>query len=39
MPEVKDIGINKLSTTKREFISALKEVSQQVENPKTSSKR
>jgi len=28
MPEVKDIDIKKLSTTKREFVSALKKVSQ-----------
>jgi len=39
MPEVKDIDIKKLSTTKREFISALRKVSQRIEKPKTPSKR
>jgi len=39
MVKVKDIDIKKLSTTKREFISALRKVSQSIEKPKTSSKR
>jgi len=32
----KQIDIKKLSTTKREFISALKKVSQGIEKPKSS---
>lgn len=36
--KVKDIDIKKLSTTKREFISALKKVSQRTEKPKVSPK-
>jgi len=32
MPKVKDIDIKKLSTTKREFVFALKKVSQQIDN-------
>jgi len=39
MAKVKDSEIKNLSTTKREFVFALKRVSQQVEKPKTSSKR
>jgi len=36
--KTKDTDIKKLSTTKREFISALKKVTQGVEKPKTASK-
>jgi len=39
MPKVKDIDIKKLSTTKREFISALRKVRQRIEKSKTPSKR
>jgi len=35
---IKDADIKKLSTTKQEFYSALKKVSQRVENPKPASK-
>ena len=34
MPKVKDADIKKLFITKREFVSALKKVSQHTENPK-----
>lgn len=33
MAKVKDIDIKKLSTTKREFVSALKKGSQHIEKP------
>ncbi len=33
MAKVKDSDIKKLSTTKREFVSALKKVSQRIEKP------
>lgn len=33
MPKVRDIDIKKLSTTKHEFVSALKKVSQRIEKP------
>jgi len=33
MPKVKDDDIKKLSTTKWEFISALRKVSQRIEKP------
>ncbi len=39
MAKVKDIDIKKLSTTKQEFVSALKKVSQRIEKPKVSPKR
>jgi len=38
MAKVKDIDVKKLSIPKREFISALKKVSQQVGKQKSSSK-
>jgi len=38
MANVKTVDIKKLSTTKREFVSALKKVSQRIEKPKSSSK-
>jgi len=38
MAKVKDSDIKKLSTTKRDFISALKKVSQQIDKPKSSSR-
>ena len=38
MVKVKDADIKKLSTTKQEFMSALKRVSQRIEKPKPSSK-
>jgi len=34
MAKVKDIDIKKLSTTKQEFMSALKKVSRRIEKPK-----
>ena len=36
--KVKDADIKKLSTTKREFVYALKKVSQRIEKPKPVSK-
>jgi len=39
MAKVKDPDIKKLSTTKQEFVSALRKVSQRIEKPKTPSKR
>lgn len=38
MPKVKDADIKKLSTTKQEFVFALKKVSQRIEKPKPTSK-
>jgi len=38
MPKVKDGEIKNLSQPKREFISALKKVSQRIEKPKSSPK-
>ncbi len=38
MPKVKDIDIKKLSTTKQEFLSALKKASNTVEKPRVVSK-
>lgn len=38
MPKVKDSEIKNLSTTKQEFMSALKKVSQRVEKSKLSPK-
>jgi len=38
MPKVKDADIKKLFITKREFVSALKKVSQHTEKPKISPK-
>ena len=38
MAKVKDSEIKNLSTTKREFVSALKKVSQKIEQPKPSPK-
>jgi len=38
MANVKTIDIKKLSTSKREFVSALKKVSQRIEKPKPASK-
>ena len=38
MPKVKDADIKKLSTTKRDFVSALKRVSKRIEQPKPASK-
>ena len=39
MAKVKDIDIKKLSTTKREFVFALKKVSKHNENPKPALKQ
>ena len=38
MSKVKDIDVKKLSIPKRDFISALKKVSQRIEKPKSSLK-
>ena len=38
MAKVRDTDIKKLSTTKQEFVSALKKVSRQTEKPKPSPK-
>jgi len=38
MSRVKDADIKKLSTTKQEFVSVLKKVSQRIEKPKPSTK-
>jgi len=38
MANVKSVDIKKLSTTKKEFMSALKKVSQRIEKPKLSAK-
>ena len=39
MAKVKDIDIKKLSTSKQEFMSALKKVSRKIEQPKPSPKK
>ena len=39
MPKVKDSEIKNLSTTKQEFMSALKKVSRKIEQPEPSPKK
>jgi hypothetical protein len=38
MPKVRDIDIKKPTTTKRDFVSALKKVSQRIDKPQPSPK-